>query len=103
MVTAAPGGARWYHQHFAVSKDPLRLTAWFGPFNPGPRSRPARREAHRLYRPSTSPKAAPPFRTGWKIRTSGTEYDARLKAEGVENRMRAEYYDKNYKGPLPTE
>jgi hypothetical protein len=35
MVTAAPGGARWYHQHFAASKAPLRLTAWFGPFNPG--------------------------------------------------------------------
>jgi hypothetical protein len=31
------------------------------------------------------------------------EYEARLKAEGVENRMRPEYYDKNYKGPLPTE
>ena len=35
MVTAAPGGARWYHQHFSVSKDPFRLTAWFGPHNPG--------------------------------------------------------------------
>jgi hypothetical protein len=23
----------WYHQHFGVSKDPLRLTAWFGPNN----------------------------------------------------------------------
>src|SRR5258708_15041304 len=35
MVSAAPGGARWYHQHFSVSKDPFRLTAWFGPHNPG--------------------------------------------------------------------
>src|SRR6516162_6167070 len=35
MVSAAPGGARWYHQHFGASKDPLRLTAWFGPHNPG--------------------------------------------------------------------
>ena len=35
MVSAAPGGARWFHQHFGVSKDPLRLTAWFGPHNPG--------------------------------------------------------------------
>ena len=31
------------------------------------------------------------------------EYDARLVAEGVENRMRPEYYDKNYKGELPKE
>jgi hypothetical protein len=35
IVTAAPGGARWYHQHFSVSKNPFRLTAWFGPHNPG--------------------------------------------------------------------
>jgi quercetin dioxygenase-like cupin family protein len=35
MVTAAPGGARWYHQHFSVSQDDFRLTAWFGPHNPG--------------------------------------------------------------------
>src|SRR3989475_1951061 len=35
MVSAAPGGARWYHQHFSVSKDPFRLTAWVGPHNPG--------------------------------------------------------------------
>jgi len=31
MVTAAPGGMNWYHQHFGVSKEPLRLTAWYGP------------------------------------------------------------------------
>ncbi len=35
MVSAAPGGARWFHQHFGASKEPLRLTAWFGPHNPG--------------------------------------------------------------------
>jgi hypothetical protein len=35
MITAAPGGARWYHQHFSVSSEPFRLTAWFGPHNPG--------------------------------------------------------------------
>ena len=30
-VSAAPGGARWYHQHFNASNEPFRLTAWFGP------------------------------------------------------------------------
>ena len=34
MVSAAPGGARWYHQHFNVSKEPFRLLAWFGPNHP---------------------------------------------------------------------
>lgn len=34
MVSAAPGGARWFHQHFNASKEPFRLTAWFGPNHP---------------------------------------------------------------------
>lgn len=34
MVSAAPGGARWYHQHFNTSNEPFRLTAWFGPHHP---------------------------------------------------------------------
>lgn len=33
MVSAAPMSGDWFHQHFGVSKDPLRLTAWFGPNN----------------------------------------------------------------------
>ncbi len=35
MVSAAPGGANWFHQHFGASKEPLRLTAWYGPNAPG--------------------------------------------------------------------
>ena len=34
MVSAAPGGARWYHQHFNTSAEPFRLSAWFGPNHP---------------------------------------------------------------------
>ena len=34
MVSAAPGGARWYHQHFNTSPGPFRLSAWFGPHHP---------------------------------------------------------------------
>ena len=33
MVSAAPMTGDWFHQHFGVSKDPLRLTAWFGANN----------------------------------------------------------------------
>ena len=33
MVSAAPMSGDWYHQHFGVSKEPLRLTAWHGPNN----------------------------------------------------------------------
>ncbi len=33
MVSAAPMTGDWNHQHFGVTKDPLRFTAWFGPNN----------------------------------------------------------------------
>jgi mannose-6-phosphate isomerase-like protein (cupin superfamily) len=35
LVTAAPMASDWYHQHFAVSAEPLRLTAWYGMLRPG--------------------------------------------------------------------
>ena len=33
MVTAAPYGGDWFHAHFGVSKEPLRLIGWYGPNN----------------------------------------------------------------------
>ena len=33
MVSAAPMSGDWFHQHFGVSKEPLRLTAWHGTHN----------------------------------------------------------------------
>jgi mannose-6-phosphate isomerase-like protein (cupin superfamily) len=35
MVSAAPMGGNWFHAHFGVSSEPLRLSAWFGPNAPG--------------------------------------------------------------------
>lgn len=102
MVTAAPGGARWYHQHFAASKAPLRLTAWFGPFNPGRDPGPPG-EKHTDYTGRDIPEGGTAIPYWMEDPHLRQEYEERLKAEGVENRMRAEYYDKNYKGPLPTE
>ena len=98
MVTAAPGGARWFHQHFSVSKDPFRLSAWFGPHNPG-RDPGAPGEKHTDY-------------TAMEIQEGGTaipywmedpflraEYEQTLKANGVENRMDPKWYEK----PAPGE
>ena len=50
MVSAAPGGARWYHQHFGASKEALPADRLVRPAQSGPRARPARRKAHRLHR-----------------------------------------------------
>ena len=33
MVSAAPMSGDWFHQHFGVGRDPLRLMAWLGPNN----------------------------------------------------------------------
>jgi hypothetical protein len=41
MVSAAPGGANWFHQHFGVSPGGLRLTAWYGPNHPAKDDGPA--------------------------------------------------------------
>ncbi len=91
MVSAAPGGARWYHQHFSVSKDPFRLTAWFGPHNPG--------------RDPGAPGEKAIDYTGMDIPDGGTsipywmedpyirkEYDETLKKNGVPNRMEPGWY-----------
>ncbi|MCH8859395.1 MAG: cupin [Proteobacteria bacterium] len=100
MVSAAPGGARWYHQHFGVSKDPLRLMAWFGPHNPG-REPGAPGEKHTDYTSmdiSEGGTSVPYWMEDPHVRA---EYEGVLDANGVKNRMRSEYYDPNYKGELP--
>ncbi len=93
MVTAAPGGARWYHQHFSVSKEPFRLSAWFGPHSPGR---------------DPGPPGAPHIDyTAMDLNEGGTaipywmedpfirqEYEAKLKEEGVVCRMDPKLYDK---------
>jgi len=33
MVSAAPMSGDWFHAHFGVSKEPMRLLGWYGPNN----------------------------------------------------------------------
>lgn len=47
MITAAPGGNNWFHQHFGASNGPLRLTAWYGP-NAAPGRQPGKRPGEKL-------------------------------------------------------
>ena len=93
-VSAAPGGARWYHQHFNVSNEPFRLTAWFGPNHP-----------------SMLPGAAPGQKTtdytAMDIHEGGTsipywmedkyiraEFQNQLEANGAVSRMEPHRYQK---------
>ena len=93
MVSAAPGGARWYHQHFSVSKEPFRLVAWFGPHNPG-RDPGAPGEKHTDYTAidvNEGGTAIPYWMEDPFIRK---EYEEKLNRNGVEIRMKPEWYVK---------
>jgi quercetin dioxygenase-like cupin family protein len=96
MVSAAPMSGDWFHQHFGVSSDPLRLSAWFGANN------------------STSRKPGLPGegitdRGAIDLKKGGgaipyheedphlrKEFEATLAADGAKSRMEQRFYE----GPL---
>ena len=93
MVSAAPMTGDWNHQHFGVSKDPLRVTAWFGPNN-----HPARKPG--------LPGEAMTDKWAIDIKKGGVaipyhaedpflrkEFEEYMKAQGVPVRMEQKLYD----------
>ena len=102
MVSAAPGGARWFHQHFGASKDPFRLTAWFGPHNPGREPGPPG-EKHIDYTAMDIPEGGTAIPYYMEDPFLRQEYAECMRREGAENRMRPEYYERDYRGLLPQE
>ena len=95
MVSAAPMSGDWFHQHFGVSKDPLRVTAWFGANN------------HSALKPGRPGEAMADI---WAIdiKKGGRaipyndedpairkEFAETLAAEGVPSRMEEKLYDKD--------
>jgi hypothetical protein len=91
MVSAAPGGARWYHQHFSGSKDPLRLTAWFGPHNPGRDPGPPG-EKHIDYTGMDIPEGGTSIPYWMEDPYIRAEYEATLKKNEVPSRMDPGWY-----------
>lgn len=91
MVSAAPGGARWFHQHFGVSKGPFRLTAWFGPNEPGREPGPVGEKLTdaNAIDVDLGGNAIPYFMEDSYIRA---EYEASLASEGGSTRMAPEWY-----------
>jgi len=102
MVSAAPGGARWFHQHFGVSKDPLRLTAWFGPNSPGREPGPPG-ETHIDYTGMDIPEGGSAIPYWMEDPFIAKEYTETLIRNGAQNRMDPQFYRKGYKGELPKE
>src|SRR2546421_237251 len=87
------GGARWYHQHFGASKEPLRLTAWFGPHNPGREPGPPG-EKHTDYTAMDITEGGSSIPYWMEDPFISAEYEAKLKAEGVPSRMDPAFYKK---------
>ena len=91
IVTAAPGGARWYHQHFSVSKDPFRLSAWFGPHNPG-RDPGAPGAKHTDYTAIDLDKGGTAIPYWLEDPYLRKEFEETLRINGVECRMDPKWY-----------
>jgi quercetin dioxygenase-like cupin family protein len=93
MVSAAPMSGDWFHQHFGVSREPLRLMAWHGPNNQ--RARKAGRPGEQLmdYGAIDLKKggsAIPYHEEDPYIRRA---FEAALAREGLASRMEASRYD----------
>jgi len=93
MVSAAPMSGDWFHQHFGISKEALRLSAWFGVGN-HPHRKPGRPGetmtdfgAIDLKKGGT---AIPYHEEDPFIRQ---EFEQALARKGVPSRMRPEYYE----------
>jgi hypothetical protein len=92
MVSAAPMGGNWFHAHFGTSKEPLRLTAWFGPNAPGrERGRPGEKAIdYGAIDIKDGGTAIPYSEEDPYLRK---EFEATLKSEGVASRMDNSIYE----------
>jgi hypothetical protein len=92
IVSAAPMSGDWFHQHFGIGKEGLRVSAWHGPNNQ--RSRKAGRPGEDMIDAGAidikkGGAAIPYYMEDPAIRV---EFGETLKGEGLENRMNPEFY-----------
>lgn len=102
MVSAAPMGGQWFHQHFGVAREPLRLMAWFGPFGRGTGREPGRpgeavRDKNALHLDEGG-TAIPYWDEDPQVRRA---YELALRHEDVEFRMEDAFYRKPAPAPAP--
>ena len=93
MVTAAPMSGDWFHQHFGVSKQPLRLMAWHGPNNQ--RARRAGRPGEQLmdYGAIDLKKGGSAIPYHEEDPAIRREFEEALAREGIASRMEASRYE----------
>ncbi len=92
LVSAAPMSGDWFHQHFGIGSEPLRVSAWHGPNNQ--RSRKAGMPGENImdYGAIDLKKGGSAIPYCDEDPYLRTEFNARLKAEGLESRMKPEFY-----------
>ena len=93
MVSAAPMGGQWFHQHFGISREPLRLMAWFGPFGRGTGREPGRPGEQVLDKNALhleeGGNAIPYWDEDPRVRP---EWEEAIRREGAEIRMDEAFY-----------
>jgi quercetin dioxygenase-like cupin family protein len=92
LVSAAPMSGEWFHQHFGISKEALRVSAWHGPNNQ--RSRRAGRPGEQIadygaIDLNKGGSAIPYYQEDPALRE---QFKERLAKEGVQSRMNPEFY-----------
>ncbi|HEV8352724.1 MAG TPA: cupin domain-containing protein [bacterium] len=104
MVSAAPMGGQWFHQHFGIAKEPLRLMAWFGPFGRGTGREPGRPGEQVLDKNALDLNEGGSSIPYWDedpfIRR---EYEELVRREGVEFRMDESFYQRTLTPSLSPE
>jgi hypothetical protein len=93
MVSAAPMSGDWFHQHFGVSKDPLRLTAWFGANNQRSRKPGVPGEALMDYGAIDLKKGGSAIPYHEEDPYLRNEFEQTLAKEGAKTRMEPELYE----------
>ena len=96
MISASPMTGEWFHQHFSIGNEPLRLLGWYGPNHHIAQQ--AGIPGETVVDPGmvdiTYPGGAsvPYYLEDAEVRSQFAEM---IKAEGTENRMDKNFYDKN--------
>jgi hypothetical protein len=93
MVSAAPMSGDWFHQHFGVSRQPLRLMAWHGPNNQ--RARKAGRPGEQLmdYGAIDLKKGGSAIPYHEEDPAIRREFEETLAREGIASRMEPSRYE----------
>jgi quercetin dioxygenase-like cupin family protein len=92
LVSAAPMSGDWFHQHFGIGSEPLRVSAWHGPNNQRSRKPGLPGEKIMDYGAIDLKKGGSAIPYSDEDPSLRREFEARLKAEGLESRMKPEFY-----------